>query len=126
MPGACRLISREQLEAAGAGHLDVEDGDVDGAAPHPVEHPVAAVVDLDVDAPPAEHLGEDRRERHLVVDQQDREAAHGVPPWGCAPAGAGGSDTVNVVPSPTTLDTSIRPPSSWTRPWQIARPSPVP
>ena len=78
-------------------------------------------------------LGDERRERRLVVDDEHaprRQRGGRRAVGGCRASppklGADGSRTVNVVPTPTVLCTSIVPPCRSTSDLTIASPRPVP
>src|SRR5204863_3443381 len=77
-------------------------------------------------------IGQERlgrpRQRVLVVDDEDGGAAHARLPCGAGAVSrlATGSQIRTVVPRPTTLVISNRPPASSTQRLAIANPRPVP
>src|SRR5262249_11967123 len=96
-------------------HAHVQDDHVVRRLPDPLERRHAVLGAVHLVAASGQFADDQLAQVPLVIGHQHADLpAHS------------GSTTRNTLPFPTTELTSMRPPWSFTKPWAMARPSPVP
>src|SRR6478735_4680836 len=120
------LVAFEQRGHAVArqeGHVDVHQHQIRPVSGSEVRRVVTLTVNEHAQTVAFEQAPRGLQHQHVIVDDHDRfRSIHFATSFECD----SGRCTVNSLPTPTSLRTSLRPPSSATKFFTIARPRPVP